>query len=98
MQTAADHPEAPTAIRHDLGAIFHLVGTKSFNLADHIAVSGRRRENVEAFGARRQCRRTAGALRSTSGEGSGSNGSHLSDHRHSGSGVGRLLDSSCAAE
>jgi len=22
MQTAADHPEAPTAIRHDLGAIF----------------------------------------------------------------------------
>jgi len=27
----------------------------------------------------------------------GSNGSHF-DHRHSGSGVGRLLDSSCAAE
>jgi transposase len=22
MQTATDHPEAPTAIRHDLGAIF----------------------------------------------------------------------------
>jgi hypothetical protein len=22
MQTAADHPEAPTAIRHNLGAIF----------------------------------------------------------------------------
>jgi hypothetical protein len=45
MQTVAERPEAPNAIRNDLGAI---VGTQSFNLADHVAVARRRREDVEA--------------------------------------------------
>jgi len=39
MQTVADRPEAPTAIRTDLGAIFCLVGTQSIDMADHFAFS-----------------------------------------------------------
>ena len=62
MQTVADRPEAPTAIRTDLGAIFVLVGTQSIDMADHFAVARRRREDVEASGAWWRCGRTTGAL------------------------------------
>ena len=50
MQLIANRPEAPSAIRSDLGAIFVSNGTQSLKLGDHLAVAGQRRErNVEAW-------------------------------------------------
>jgi hypothetical protein len=60
MQTVADRPEAPTAIRTDLGAIF--VSLELSDMADHVAVARRRREDVEASGAWWRCGRTTGAV------------------------------------
>jgi hypothetical protein len=47
---------------------FRLIGTQSFNLANHIAVARRRSEDVETRDAWRQCRRAPGPLCATSGE------------------------------
>jgi len=96
MQTAADHPKhRPLSVM--ILARFHLVGTKSFNLADHIAVSGRRREMSEhsVRGGN-----VAGLLERFAQLQEKARAERVApfDHRHSGSGVGRLLDSSCAAE
>jgi len=44
MQVIADRPEAPSAIRSDLGAIFVSMELSRFKLADHVVVAGPRRE------------------------------------------------------
>jgi len=66
VQTVADRPEAPIAIRTDLGAISSHWNSVDRD-ADHIAVARRRREDVEAPGAWWRCRRATGALCATSG-------------------------------
>jgi hypothetical protein len=77
---------------------FRLIGTQPFNLADHVAVAGRRREDVEAqrLGWGHRC--AAVALFGAQAEGVRAEGAILSDHRHSRGGTGWLLDSSGAAE
>src|SRR3984893_11819580 len=77
---------------------FRLIGTQLFNLADHVAVAWRRREDVEAqrLGWGHRC--AAVALFGTQAEGVRANGAILPDHRHSRGGTGWLLDSSGAAE
>ena len=91
------HSEEPTAIRTNLGAV-RLIGTQPFNLADHVAVAGRRREDVEAqrLGWGHRC--AAVALFGAQAEGVRADGAILPDHRHSRGGTGWLLDSSGAAE
>ena len=66
MQSVADRPEAPTAIRTNLGAIFVSLELSPIDMADHFAVARRRREDVEASGAWWRCGRTTGALCATS--------------------------------
>src|ERR1700730_3039274 len=77
---------------------FRLIGTQLFNLADHVAVAWRRREDVEAqrLGWGHRC--AAVALFGTQAEGVRADGAILPDHRHSRGGTGWLLDSSGAAE
>jgi hypothetical protein len=55
MQTVSDdgQPAAPTAIGNDLGAIFASLELSRSTWLINIAISGRRRENVEGLGARR---------------------------------------------
>jgi hypothetical protein len=62
MQVKADRPEAPSAIRSDVGAIFVSLELKPFNLVDRLAVAGRRREDVETQCARWGHRRVVGAV------------------------------------
>ena len=52
MQGIANRLEAPSAIRSESLRDFRFNGTQSLNLADHIVVAGRRREDVEAQRAR----------------------------------------------
>src|ERR1700730_14694474 len=81
MQVIADRPEAPSAIRTNLGAIF-----ASLELSHStwlITSLSQRRENVQARGARRRYRWAAAALCSTSRESCSADGPQLSDHRHS---------------
>src|ERR1700730_12112969 len=80
------------------GRNFRLIGTQLFNLADHVAVAWRRREDVEAqrLGWGHRC--AAVALFGTQAEGVRADGAILPDHRHSRGGTGWLLDSSGAAE
>src|ERR1700724_4138414 len=77
---------------------FRLIGTQPFNLADHVAVAGRRREDVEAqrLGWGHRC--AAVALFGAQAEGVRADGAILPDHRHSRGGTGWLLDSPGAAE
>jgi hypothetical protein len=77
---------------------FRLIGTQPFNLADHVAVAGRRREDVEAqrLGWGHRC--AAVALFGAQAEGVRADGAILPDHRHSRGGTGWLLDSSGAGE
>ena len=77
---------------------FRLIGAQSFDLADHLAVAGPQREDVEAQRIRRRHRCAAGALFGAQAEGVRADGKILPDHRHSGGGTGWLLDSPCAAE
>src|SRR6202162_1072317 len=77
---------------------FRLIGTEPFNLADHVAVAGRRREDVEAQRLGRRHRCAAVALFGAQAEGVRADGAILPDHRHSRGGTGWLLDSSGAAE
>ena len=61
MQIVTDRSQAPTAIRTDLGANssrWNSIG----RLADYVAVAGRRRKDVEAYGSQRRCRRTLVAV------------------------------------
>src|SRR3977135_928481 len=69
---------------------FRLIGTQPFNLADHVAVAGRRREDVEAqrLGWGHRC--AAVALFGAQAEGVRAEGAILSDHRHSRGGTGWL--------
>jgi hypothetical protein len=62
------HREESNAIQTNLGAIFVSLELSRSTLADHIAVPGRRSEDVETRDAWRQCRRAPGALCATSGE------------------------------
>src|SRR3984893_16359530 len=73
---------------------FRLIGTQPFNLADYVAVAGRRREDVEAqrLGWGHRC--AAVALFGAQAEGVRADGAILPDHRHSRGGTGWLLDSS----
>jgi transposase len=97
MQSVVDRPEVPSAIRNDLGAIFvSLELSRSTWLITSLSPGGGEKmskHSVRGGGVAGLLERFA----QTSGESSGSNGSHLSDHRHSGSGVGRFLDPSCAS-
>ena len=92
MQAIANQPQAPTAIRTDLGAIF--VSLELSRSTWLITLVAGRRKDVEAFGTRRRRRRAAGPLCTTPGEGAGTNGAALSDHRHPGSWPRRILDRS----
>src|SRR3984893_15984257 len=76
---------------------FRLIGTQPFNLADHVAVAGRRREDVEAQRLGSGHRWAAVALFGAQAEGVRADGAILPDHRHSRGGTGWLLDSSGAA-
>src|ERR1700730_1347968 len=76
---------------------FRLIGTQPFNLADHVAVAGRRREDVEAQRLGSGHRWAAVALFGAQAEGVRAEGAILPDHRHSRGGTGWLLDSSGAA-
>ena len=46
MQIITDQPQAPTAIRTDLGAIFVSLELSRSTWLDYIAVAGRRRKDV----------------------------------------------------
>src|ERR1700730_7876165 len=61
-------------------------------MADHVAVARRRREDVEAQRACRGHLRAVGALFGVQAEGVCADWEIVPDHRHSGSGVGRLLE------
>ena len=66
-------------------------------MADHVAVAGRWREDVEACGGGRRCRRAAGALCRAQEKGEARTGRLLPDHRHPGGRARRVLDPSRAA-
>lgn len=71
-----------------------LFGTLALEVADHLSVAGRRREDVETCGGDRRHRRPAGAVCRTQEK--GADREMLSDHRHLGSRARRLLDPSRA--
>ena len=77
---------------------FHFFGTQSLDVADHFTFAGRWREDVEAQHSERGHICVASALFGVQGEGVRADREMVPDYRHSGSGVGRLLDSPCAAE
>ena len=66
-------------------------------MADHLAVAGSRREDVEAFGGGWRCRRAAGPFCRAQQEGRGADRAALSDHRDPGGRPRRLLDPPRAA-
>src|SRR5260370_29703169 len=70
-------------------------GTISFDLAGHLAVAGRRGEDVQAFGAQRRYHGTPGAIRQAEGEGAGPDWEDLPGHRHSRGWSRRLRSSRC---
>ena len=94
MPSVSERPEAPCYPNSSCRQ-FCLFGTQPLHLADHIAVAGLRRENVEASRGRRGA---ADALFGAQAEGVGADRKILSDRRHSGSGSRRLLASSGAAK
>src|SRR5271155_2202208 len=77
---------------------FRFVGTQPLNLADHFAVGLRRRKDVETRRRRRRHWSVARALFGVQAEGVCANREIFPDHRHSGGGIGRLLDSPRVAE
>jgi transposase len=98
MQTVADRPEAPNAIRNDLVAIFvSLELSRSTWLITSLSPDGGEKMSKHSvpagdiyalltrfseFKQRAFC----------------ADWEIVPDHRHSGSGIGRLLDSPCVAE
>ena len=53
MHIVADRSAAPATIHTDLGALFVPLELSKIDLADHFAVAGQWREDVETCGARR---------------------------------------------
>ena len=85
------HSEEPTAIRTNLGAIFvSLELSRSTWLITSLSPGGGEKMSKPAG--------DIAALLGAQAEGVRADGAILSDHRHSGSGVGRLLDSPGVAE
>ena len=98
MQVIADRPEAPSAIRSDLGAIFvSMELSRSSWLITSLSPGGGEKMSKHSVPAG-----DIGALlarfSALKQKAFGADWEIVPDHRHSGSGVGRLLDSSCAAE
>ena len=78
---------------------FHLVGTEPFEMAGHLARPRGRAEDVQARVEAGDLAGPVGSLwRQLTGQGLGSDGNYLSDHRHSGSRARRVLDPSGAGE
>ena len=98
MQVIADRPEAPSAIRSDLGAIFvSMELSRSTWLITSLSPGGGEKMSKHSVPAGDiSC--AADALFGSQAEGVCADWEIVPDHRHSGSGVGRLLDSSCPAE
>ena len=98
MQTVADRPEAPTAIRTDLGAIFvSLELSRSTWLITSLSPGGGEKMSKQVVLWWR-CGRTTGALCATSRESAGEDGEGLPVRRHSGGWPRRILDRSRAAQ
>ena len=92
------HSEEPTAIRTNLGAIFvSLELSRSTWLITSLSPGGGEKMSKHSVSAGEH-RCAAGALFGTQAEGVRADGKILPDHRHSGGGIGRLLDSSRSAE
>src|SRR6202022_1778629 len=98
MNITTDQPEAPTAIRTDLGAIFVSLELSRASWLITSLSAGRWREDVEACGAWGRCEPVAGALFAAQGEGAGTDGEGLPADRHPGSWARWLLDRSGAAK
>ena len=97
MQTVADRPEAPNAICNDLGAIFiSLELSRSTWLITSLSPGGGEKMSKHSVPAGDIY--AVGALFGVQTEGVCADWKIVPDHRHSGSGVGRLLDSPCVAE
>ena len=97
MQLSIDRPEAPTAIRTDIGAIFvsmelsrstWLITSLSPGSGEKMSKHGLLAGDVGALLAR---------FAELQAQGIGADRRIVSNRRHSGSGSGRLLDSSGAA-
>ena len=98
MQVIADRPEAPSAIRSDLGAIFvSLELSRSTWLITSLSPGAGERMSKHSVPAG-----DIGALLARFSESQAedvcADREIVPDHRHSGSGVGRLLDSPSVAE
>jgi transposase len=97
VQTVADRPEPPSAIRNDLGAIFvSLELSRSTWLITSLSPSGGGK--MSKYSVRGSD--IAGLLErfAASEESPGADGPQLSDHRHSGSWPRWILDRPRAAE
>src|SRR3954463_8469926 len=96
MQTVADRPEAPTAIRTDLGAIFvSLELSRSTWLITSLSPGGGEKMSKQVV---RGGDVATGTLCATSRESAGEDGEGLPVRRHSGGWPRRILDRSRAAE
>src|ERR1700682_2294455 len=90
MQTVADRPEAPNTIRNDLGAIFiSLELSRSTWLITSLSPDGGEKMSKHSV--------PAGDIYALLARISEFKQKAFAHHRHSGSGVGRLLDSPRAA-
>jgi transposase len=96
MQSEADRPEAPNTIHNNLGVIFvSLELSRSTWLITSLSSGGGEKmskHNVPAGP------RAVDAIFGSSAEDGRADWKIIPDHRHSGSRVGRLLDSSRVAE
>ena len=98
MQIIADRPEAPSAIRSDLGAIFiSLELSRSTWLITSLSPGGGEKMSKHSVPAGDICVLLA-RFSEIQTEGVCADWEIVPGYRHSGSGVGRLLDSPCAAE
>src|SRR4029079_8679902 len=73
-------------------------GTEPVDLADHLPIARRRREDVEAFGSSRRYRRLAQTARSDQRKSASADGAGLPHHHNPRGRPGRLLDPPRAAE
>ncbi len=98
MQTVADRSEAPNAIRNDLGAIFiSLELSRSTWLITSLSPDGGEKMSKHSVPAG-DIYALLARFSEIQAEGVCADWKIVPDHRHSGSGVGRLLDSPCVAE
>ena len=98
MQIVTDRPQAPTAIRTDLGAIFVSLELSGSTWLVTSLSPGSGEEDVEAYSSQRRCRWPADAVLSAQGQSSNPHGAGRTNHRNSGGGSGRLLDPPIATD